>query len=422
MYVLTEDKKLKEKGKVFKFIVSNILTRTGISAIVVLAVIFFIGAVRLGNSSEAFSKAFANTPKTSVTERIKGFEKDFNNNFESLQKVSVDVTSLADNAQGKRVMQTPTMLLAFDTDGLLHRIMPNINITKKLANLKEVMLRMKNKNYNTIYVAVPSSVIKGKTVLPSGVTDFENATIDKVIKTLKIANIRTLDLRQEFTKDGIDPQDIFYNTDHHWKIPYSFQGAMQIARYLNASYKLNLDPNNVYSNINNYTSKTIPKVYGGSYMDAGGSAFVGDPDDFTSLIPKFATDYRFRSYTSKGEIQHLNSGSKKAMDYTGTFPETLYDGRPTYMGYYNGGNTEIRVNNNFVANNLKCMVVGTSNARPASAFLSTYFKELRFIDTQGGRFSQNLYTYVDDYDPDVVLFMYPGWAFDDPNVFNYVIK
>ncbi len=375
-----------------KGLFSSILIKTGIAAIFVIAVVFFVSANKISNAGSTFKKA------------------------------SVDFASYAVSSGEDRVLQTSSMLLAFDTDGILHRIMPNINITKKLAKLKEVMLRMKNKGYKTVYVAVPCSVVKGVTVLPSAVTDFENAIIDKVIKTIKNSNIRTLDLRQEFTKDGIDPQDVFYHTDHHWKIPYSFQGAKQIAKYLNGAYKLNLDPKNVFSNSANYTSRTAPKAYSGSYMDAGGSAFVGDPDDFTALIPKFTTNYRFRSYTSSGEIQHLNSGSKKAMDYTGTFSETLYDGRDTYMGYFNGGNTEIRVNNNIATNQLKCMVVGTSNARPASAFLSTYFNELRFIDTQGGRFSQNLYTYIDNYNPDVVLFMYPGWAFDDPNVFNYIIN
>lgn len=411
-----------KKHKFIAYLTANVFTKTGIAAILILAIISYIAFNRLGNAYPALANAFTNIREKSVTEGIKGFEKDYNNDYEELQKVSVDVTSYAQTLQGARVLQTPTMLLAFDTDGYLHRIMPKINITTKLGNLKKVMQRMQTKGYKTVFVGVPSSVIKGQTVLPGTVTDFENATIDKVINTLKTSNIRTLDLREEFKKADFDLQDVFYRTDHHWKIPYSFQGTRYIAKYLNEAYKLNLDPENKFSNVNNYKEETRTKIYAGSYMDAGGSAFVGDKDDFTSLVPKFTTNYRFRSYKSNGEIQHLSVGSKEAMDYTGNFTETLYDGRPTYTAYFNGGNTEIVVNNNMSTNNLKCMVVGTSNARPASAFLSTYFKELRFIDTQGGRFIKNLYTYIDDYNPDVVLFMYPGWAFDDPNVFNYRIS
>ncbi|MFA6309066.1 MAG: hypothetical protein WC677_04905 [Clostridia bacterium] len=339
--------------------------------------------------------------------------------YSNISPAKVNYAANTKQAQSKSIYKTSSVLLAFDSQRYLHRIMPKTDITQNLKKLKNVILHFKNKKYNTAFVMVPSSVVKGKTKLPSGITDYQNTSADKALAGLKSAGIKTLDLRSEFIKNYLDPQRVFFNTDHHWKIPQCVYAAKIISKYLNTSFKLNLDPKKVYTNYDNYTATKYVKSYSGSFMRIAGKSFVGSPDDFISVVPKFKTNYRLRCYTSKGKIQYTNGGKK--MDYSGPFTSTLYDGRKSYTGYFKGGLTELVVNNYWTTNKLKCMVIGTSMGRGASAFLAQYFKELRFVDSQGGRFSKNLYNYVDSYKPDVVLFVYAGFSFENKYTFSYHI-
>jgi hypothetical protein len=340
--------------------------------------------------------------------------------YSGISQTSGNYSGTIKNAVNKDVFKKSDILLAFDSQRHLHRIMPKTDISQNLKTLKNVILHFKNKKYNTAFVMVPSSVVKGKTKLPSGIADYQNTSADKALAGLKSAGIKTLDLRSEFIKNYLDPQRVFFNTDHHWKIPHCFYAAKIISKYLNTAFKLNLDPKKVYTNYDNYTATKYVKSYSGSFMRIAGKSFVGPPDDFISVIPKYKTNYRLRCYTNKGKIQYTNGGKK--MDYSGPFTSTLYDGRKTYTGYFKGGLTELIVNNYSTTNKLKCMVIGTSMGRGASAFLAQYFKELRFVDSQSGRFSKNLYNYVDSYKPDVVLFVYAGFSFESEYTFNYHIS
>lgn len=49
-----------------------------------------------------------------------------------------------------------------------------------------------------------------------------------------------------------------------------------------------------------------------------------------------------------------------------------------------------------------------SYARPMLAFMSLCFKEVRFLDPQEGRYNYSYVEYIDEYDPDIVIMMFPG--------------
>ena len=41
-------------------------------------------------------------------------------------------------------------------------------------------------------------------------------------------------------------------------------------------------------------------------------------------------------------------------------------------------------------------------------FLSLCFKEVRYLDPQEGRYNDSYVDYIDAYDPDIVIMMFPG--------------
>jgi hypothetical protein len=405
--------------EILKKLIKNIFTRSGLAAVIVFALIFSVAAIKLCNSYSSIITTFKNIDSKGITDSMKKFEKDFNNNFEPLQKVAVEIASQTEKVQGKRVYETTSMLLAFDTDNYLHRIMQKTEIHAKLSNLKKTMLYFQNKKIKSVFVMIPNSVVKGKTVLPKGIYDYQNEISDTTLSTLKEANLRTIDLRSEFAKNKIDPQKVFFNTDHHWTIQSNFQASKIVTSYLNKNFKFNLDPKKVYSNLKNYNVKTYKKSFYGSYADTAGKAFVGDPEDFTTILPKYATNFRFRSYTTNGKLEIMYG---KKMDITGPFSKSLSDGRHSYSTYFNMAKVEIVVKNLKSTSNKKCLVLGTSHARVASAFLCPYLKELRYADTQSHRFEKNLYKYVESYKPDVIIFMYPAFAYKNYRTFRYYIN
>ncbi len=397
-------------------ILKNVFSKTGIAALIICGIIFSISVIKIGNSFPSIAKTIKNFNAVGISNSIKNFENDYNNNYETLQKVAVDITGYAEKAQGKRVSNTPTMLLAFDTDNHLHRIMPKTDIKAKLASLKKTMLYFKNKKIKTVYTLVPSSVVRGVTVLPDGIKDYQNEYADKLLKSLNDSKIRTIDLRTEFANLGLDPQKLFFNTDHHWNIKAAFNGATTIVKYFNDNFKLDLDPNGIYSKIENYSITTYKEAFYGTYANAAGRAFVGKADDIDKILPKYETKFKFKSYTKTGALKNIDS---KRTYIIGPFKDSLHNGTKTHSAYCNNARVEIIINNYKSTNELKCMVFGTSNTRIATAFLAPYFKEIRYVDTQENRFNKNIYKYVENYKPDVILFMYPAFAFTNAKTFIY---
>ena len=74
---------------------------------------------------------------------------------------------------------------------------------------------------------------------------------------------------------------------------------------------------------------------------------------------------------------------------------------------YNAYNENI-VLNNMSDNDLKVMLIADSYARPMLPFLSLCFKEVRYLDPQEGRYNDSYVDYIDAYDPDIVIMMFPG--------------
>lgn len=49
-----------------------------------------------------------------------------------------------------------------------------------------------------------------------------------------------------------------------------------------------------------------------------------------------------------------------------------------------------------------------SYARPMIVFISLCFKEIRLIDPQEDRYNDSYVEYIDEYDPDIVIMIFPG--------------
>ena len=68
----------------------------------------------------------------------------------------------------------------------------------------------------------------------------------------KQSGIDTLDLREGLLESGIPAKDLFFTTDHHWKIKTAFWAFGQLVHHLDGMYNKPLDPENYFTDIGNY--------------------------------------------------------------------------------------------------------------------------------------------------------------------------
>lgn len=136
-----------------------------------------------------------------------------------------------------------------------------------------------------------------------------------------------------------------------------------------------------------------------------GNYFAGK-DDFEIIYPKFDTKFLFQQY-SKGDMYWEKEG-----DYRSVFIDQELLNDETYLNKYNshayGAYNENRVKNEKSNNNLKALIIADSFARPQLGLYSLCFKETRYLDPQEGRYTDSYVEYIDRYQPDVVILMFPG--------------
>ena len=210
-----------------------------------------------------------------------------------------------------------------------------------------------------------------------------------------------LDLREEVTNGRIR----FYITDHHWTIESSFNANADIINALNSRYELNLDKKKKYTNINEYKKINYENSFLGSEGIRVGKYFAGK-DDFEIIVPKYNTNFKYAQYRD-----HKKYWETKG-DYNSVFVDKVRLEDPKYNNKYNvityEGYVENRITNALSDNNLKVLLIADSFARPMVTYLASNFQETRYLDPQEGRYTESYVDYIDRYNPDVVIMMFPG--------------
>ena len=329
---------------------------------------------------------------------IKGAENLFNSQF-SNKSFYIDLNSLFLKAINKHEMNGVTR----DNSDHLHIVNTGIPDTLTIKKDSQSILTLfeyaRKNNIKFIFVQAPAKVIEGQTVLPVGIRDSTNEIYDLWRGIMAENQIPVVDLRESL-KDSID----FYKTDHHWTTTTSMHAAESIIESLNANYNSGITPYWTPSNGPQYKKMVWAKSFLGSYGIKVGRFFYSGKDDFEMYVPTFKTNIEYTHYMNgKIEKKKIGSFEKAFLDY-----EILDD--PNYKNKYNaclfGGYVENVIINHYAANNTKVLLVTDSFGRSMSQYLSLYFKELRYLDPQKGRYNDSYIKYMDRYKPEIVIVMY----------------
>ncbi len=256
-----------------------------------------------------------------------------------------------------------------------------------------------------VYVQAPFKITDNPSQLPANKKSYADHNVDRFLRGLRDRGINYLDLRP-LLRDGSKTQnELFFDTDHHWRIETAFDATWMIATKLNNEYGFKINP--LYSDISNYYVRTWKNCFLGSMGRRVGPAYAG-LDDFTLITPKFVTDYTLHEYDYGGDVQFKGAFedavlNQRYMDMEGDMELNRY-------AVYHGDNEELLFENHLVDKG-KVLMIKDSFGIPVYSFLSLGVKEMRAIDMR--LFKRSVAKYAAEVKPDVVIIMYNGDTFTD---------
>lgn len=279
-----------------------------------------------------------------------------------------------------------------------------------------------SKDVPFVYVQCPYKHLKNSTVFPVGVADYGNQTADEFVNRLREKQISVLDLNTLAVQGNGDTvlreQKDFFKTDTHWRIPTAFWGYQQIVKFLEQK-DVALENVSLSTNREQYNEKKWEKAYLGSHAKRVGTAFYDKKDDVSVLLPKFDTSLSYTKWNREGKQIKKREGTfeESFLFYGYITEEDIFQDK--YIVFMDWGASEDWIQNRNVKNGTKVLVIKDSFAMPIAGFLSLNVSELRMLDIRKENRPQSIKKYVEEYQPDVVLFVAsPTSMYYSPEMFE----
>ena len=371
------------------------------------------------NVKEDFLNDYRTTilPGTPIVERIAGA-------IDSMEKIIdsdtykredyIDFYGLVHKLLGKRVMVDIGYGELYKTKyGQITYAVPKQDVSEELESIYELKKELDKQGIPLLFVQAPFKLPADEQQLPDNVKDHANENADRFLKGLDAAGIDYLDLRENYWSKGLNQNQLFFNTDHHWTINGAFNSYQEIAETLNRDYGFQIDGK--YTDLSNYNQEVFRDFYIGSMGRRVGESF-GGTDDFTLITPGFDTDYTL--YEREYGAEKVYEGSFTEAVLTGSY---LAEGTPpetNRYAVYHGDNAELE----FVNHNVRrgsILMIKDSFGLPVYSFLSTGVHEVRALDVR--LFQGSVADYAAEHSPDVVIILYNADCFGG-NLFHFKAK
>lgn len=352
-----------------------------ITTVFFLVILFGFSFVNIFTNYNVIKLSVEKKEGVLLKEYISGIENTINENVYGKYKL-IEAYGYIQKLMDKN--EVSNFEVVKDTEGKLHftyftdKPNPTKHLTEKLSRFND---NIKKPQTKLVYLMTPDKYIKGHTEFPKGIPyNYNNETADRFLSELNLVGIDSIDLRKGILESGIKGNDLFFNTDHHWKIETAFWGFKQLLMNINEKYSLNIDNINFYTDINNYNIIKYEDSFIGSMGRKTGKYYT-DVDDFSLIYPKFKTnyDFYFENKFTKGTL-------------TGRFEEALIAINPIrkydtygiisdkYFSYLYGNQPFAHIRNKENPNGLKVLFVKDSLAVPLVSFFSSVCSDVYLID------------------------------------------
>ncbi|SBW09844.1 conserved exported hypothetical protein [uncultured Eubacteriales bacterium] len=253
-----------------------------------------------------------------------------------------------------------------------------------------------------LYIQAPQKIETDQ--LPDGMENYGNQDADQLLDALSDLDVDTLDLRPALQDAARDPETpaLYFNTDHHWTPEGAFLGYQALSAELKEKYGYAADPQ--FLETASYEVTTYDDWFLGSQGKRVGTLY-GGVDSINLWKPRFATDFTYSSpaffddRTGPFETSLLFPERLEPKDYFGGNPYTLYSG---------GDYPLARMYNNLNPDGPRILLIRDSFSCALAPFLALQCGELMTMDMR--YFTDDLASYLDWLNPDLVLVMYSASA------------
>lgn len=261
----------------------------------------------------------------------------------------------------------------FGTKGSLDPV-----IVPRIVRLQQAI---SNRNTKLVAIVPLERSIPGYTSLATGLPDGHfNEQGDLYVADLQRNGIAYLDLRTKLQNSGLEASQLFFATDHHWRIETAFWAYTEIAGYLNQKFGFPVNP--FYLKKENYNFTLYKNSFVGSIGRKTGIYYLG-VDDFTLIYPKFPTEYSLtvdygknRSFTAQGRFEESLIASYPFTSETDPFDPF----KDKYSAYLYGNYRLGHIVNKNNPTGPKVLFIKDSMAPPVAAFLSGLCSEIWMLD------------------------------------------
>ncbi len=313
---------------------------------------------------------------------------------------------IEDVEDNKRVIKLSNNSLAF--------IYPDMDISNWSDKITAVSDYAKENNIYMLYVDAPWRIGKNVTT-PFYIKDNVAKVDKKFVTKLKENKVNVLRLKDKLKGNE---KDWFFGTDHHWNIETAFESYKIIMKKIDKNVNLGLKE----EYLNNYKTTVYKNVFLGTYGKRVGK-YYGKPDDFAYILPNFETKFDvINNIKWDSEQSHLVGSFDKVFTYPEYVEKKELDRESsTYYTYAEGGKAEVKITNLKAYNDKKVLILKDSFAEPVYPFISINFKETRIVDTRVFR-RIRLYTYIEKYKPDVILFIHTPTSLYDERLVDFQLR
>ena len=247
-----------------------------------------------------------------------------------------------------------------------------------------------------------------------------NWVADEYLAKLGEKGIPILDFRETLKASEMTYGEKFYFTDHHWKTPAAFLCYQEFVKKMNEWYQLDLDPEGVYTNIDNYNILEYKDSTLGSHGRDTGIVYAGGLDDFIAIYPKYKTHFRYEYSLSDESDAFVSEGRfEDTLLLTNNLVNDSVYTRDKYASYLNGVCTYDKIENKEKPDAPKILFLRDSYTAPLGAFAAQLFSQTDLVWPH--KLDHDLDKYVDiaDYDY-IVVALYPDNLWESMFRFNPV--
>lgn len=409
------------KVKAFAAMKKMVINKYAILTVVSLLSIFGLGIatffVDFNGSEATYTPGLKDNAFTVLEKSISSFSSEYNDSFIFTDPLFIRVFGLTEKLVGRTVVEdagNDEYTVIKNNKNQLQFRYAQKDMSEAASNIAYLREWLSDRDIDMMYINTPTKNMPGLSEPPRSVVDYSNQNADDLLERLKKNKVKTMDFRDILFASGKDLYEAFFVVDHHWTPITAVWAAGVVMERLAEDYPDNFTYDPEIFNLDNYDVEIREKFFLGSQGRRVGDTYM-PADDFPIITPRFPTNLTLQRTEPDGKRATLEGDFTSSLTYQSALRDSSYTSR---YNYYTGKDYPlVTIDNSLNETGSKILILKDSFVRPMAPFLAMSVDELRMIDMRD--FQGNLFEYIEDFNPDIVIVCYNQAYLTNSSAFNF---